>query len=248
VDWGGCEDPLALLGHLRGRVGERKLRLWACALARRGWDDLVFWDEQGGRYVALQKGVAVAERFADGQADLPELAAAASRAAADYECSEYLTKLMSARYWGADDARRWAAAAVRPHGLWEGLEEACRELVLRARPDRWSDYGPLSESVKAVAEQWGSHYRGEVLATVGLLREVMGGAMRLAAFGPAWRTPEALALARTAYEERRFEDLPLLADALEEAGCTEEAILLHCRAPGPHARGCWVVDRLLGKE
>lgn len=55
-------------------------------------------------------------------------------------------------------------------------------------------------------------------------------------------------LAASIYTDRAFDRLPILADALEEAGCTDEAILSHCRGPGPHVRGCWVVDLLLGKE
>jgi hypothetical protein len=55
-------------------------------------------------------------------------------------------------------------------------------------------------------------------------------------------------LARMIYEERSFDQMPELADALEAAGCTDEDILAHCRGPGEHARGCWVVDLLLGKE
>ena len=50
------------------------------------------------------------------------------------------------------------------------------------------------------------------------------------------------------YDDWRFDDMPLLADALEEAGCTEEAILRHCREPGEHVRGCWVVDLLTGRS
>jgi hypothetical protein len=80
------------------------------------------------------------------------------------------------------------------------------------------------------------------------LREILGNPFLPVAIDPIWHTPQALALARTAYEERRFEDLPLLADALEEAGCTDAAILAHLRGPGPHVRGCWVVDLVLGKE
>ena len=49
-------------------------------------------------------------------------------------------------------------------------------------------------------------------------------------------------------EDREFGRLPVLADALEEAGCTTEAILSHCRQPGEHVRGCWVVDLLTGRE
>jgi hypothetical protein len=54
-------------------------------------------------------------------------------------------------------------------------------------------------------------------------------------------------MARRIYDERAFHDLPILADALEEAGCTDAEILAHCRSSGEHVRGCWVVDLVLGK-
>ena len=57
-----------------------------------------------------------------------------------------------------------------------------------------------------------------------------------------------LGLARGIYEDRAFDRLPLLADALMDAGCADEQILAHCRSEGPHVRGCWVVDLVLGKE
>jgi hypothetical protein len=68
------------------------------------------------------------------------------------------------------------------------------------------------------------------------------------ALNPTWKTQAVVQLARSLYEERRFEDMPVLADALEEAGCQDAAVLGHCRGPGPHIRGCWVLDLLLGKE
>jgi hypothetical protein len=64
----------------------------------------------------------------------------------------------------------------------------------------------------------------------------------------AWNGGTVLKMARTVYDMRRFEDVPILADALEEAGCDAPDILSHCRGPGPHVRGCWVLDLLLGKE
>jgi hypothetical protein len=81
-----------------------------------------------------------------------------------------------------------------------------------------------------------------------MLREIIGNPFRPIACVPSWRTSAVLALARAMYEDRRFDDMPLLADALEEAGCTEEAILKHCRDPGEHVRGCWVVDLILDKN
>jgi hypothetical protein len=63
---------------------------------------------------------------------------------------------------------------------------------------------------------------------------------------PAWRTSTVLALARRVAESGDFGTLPILADALQDAGCTNEGLLGHCRGPGPHARGCWAVDLLLG--
>lgn len=65
----------------------------------------------------------------------------------------------------------------------------------------------------------------------------------------AWNGGTIPKLAHSIYEERRFEDLPILADALEEAGCTDQDILGHCRQQkANHVRGCWVVDLLLRKE
>ena len=55
-------------------------------------------------------------------------------------------------------------------------------------------------------------------------------------------------MAQSIYDARAFDRLPLLADALEDAGCADADILSHCRTPGEHVRGCWVVDLLLGKS
>jgi hypothetical protein len=89
----------------------------------------------------------------------------------------------------------------------------------------------------------------------GLLREVFGNPFRPLHLDPSWQTPQVLALAQAAYDNRTPPDdhldparLAVLADALEEAGCTERAILDHLRSAGPHVRGCWAVDLLLGKE
>jgi hypothetical protein len=81
------------------------------------------------------------------------------------------------------------------------------------------------------------------------LREIFGNPFRPVAFAPSWRSESAVALARTAYDTRDFTLLPILADALEEAGCDHADTLAHCRDPKTtHARGCWVVDLVLNKS
>jgi hypothetical protein len=64
----------------------------------------------------------------------------------------------------------------------------------------------------------------------------------------AWHDGTIPKLAQVIYGERRFQELPILADALEDAGCANEELLQHCREPGEHVRGCWVIDLLTGKE
>lgn len=69
-----------------------------------------------------------------------------------------------------------------------------------------------------------------------------------AALEPGWRTDTAVALARLMAHSGDFSAMPILADALQDAGCDTPAVLDHCRSLVPHARGCWVVDLILGKE
>jgi hypothetical protein len=67
-------------------------------------------------------------------------------------------------------------------------------------------------------------------------------------FFPKWRTDTAVTLARAMYDSRDFSPMPILAEALEDAGCDNGEILDHCRSSGPHVRGCWVVDLLLESD
>jgi hypothetical protein len=82
------------------------------------------------------------------------------------------------------------------------------------------------------------------------LRDVVGNPFRFVYLEPNWLQwcNEAVRrLARDIYDERRFGELPVLGDALEEAGCDVPEVLAHCRAPGPHVLGCWALDLALGK-
>jgi hypothetical protein len=81
-----------------------------------------------------------------------------------------------------------------------------------------------------------------------LIEELFGNPFRSVPFSPSWRTDTAVALARQMYGSRDFSAMPILADALQDAGCARADILDHCRGPGAHVHGCWVVDLVLGKE
>jgi hypothetical protein len=81
-----------------------------------------------------------------------------------------------------------------------------------------------------------------------IFRDIFGNPFRPVTINPAWRTSNVTALAQSIYADRAFNRMPILADALEDAGCDNADILNHCRQPGEHVRGCWVVDLLLGKE
>jgi hypothetical protein len=86
---------------------------------------------------------------------------------------------------------------------------------------------------------------GELAVQADLLRCIFGNPFREVRFDPAWRTDTAVALAKHADATNDFTALPILADALQDAGCECEEVLRHCRAAGAHARGCWVCDLVL---
>jgi hypothetical protein len=81
----------------------------------------------------------------------------------------------------------------------------------------------------------------------------LGNPFRPVALNPSWLTPTVTSLAQAIYDNRQlpsghFDNMGVLADALEEAGCDNADLLNHCRSAGPHVRGCWPVDLLLGKS
>jgi hypothetical protein len=119
--------------------------------------------------------------------------------------------------------------------------------------------GGLTATARAarISATWGRREEDilERRVQAALLRDVFGNPFRPAALAPACRTAVAVTLARSAYAERQLPSghldnarLAVLSDALEEAGCTDANVLAHLRSPGPHVRGCWALDLVLGKE
>jgi hypothetical protein len=158
----------------------------------------------------------------------------------------------------------YAAAAQAPADAceaWAAMEAAW------AAHDALTPEGPFSTGYRAVSavdffyggdgwETYCHRYRDEKekAAQRGLLEDVVGNPFRTPAWDPAWATPAVAALATAAYEDRALPSgaldaalLAVLADALEEAGCTDRPLLDHCRNGGPHVRGCWAVDLVRGQ-
>ena len=81
-----------------------------------------------------------------------------------------------------------------------------------------------------------------------VLFDLVGNPFQPIAFDPAWRTSTVLTLARTMLDTGDFSAMPILADALQDAGCEDKSVLTHCRGDGPHFRGCWVVDGILDRN
>jgi hypothetical protein len=149
--------------------------------------------------------------------------------------------------------RLWYKATTWPGGgWWEG--HPGRTATVNGPPrmaafllvSRWSQ--PQTEAVDVAFVSFTMEEEKSSAGQCHLLREILGNPFCPLTLDPAWKTPTVLLLARSLYEERRFEDMPVLADALEEAGCTDAELLGHLRSPGPHVRGCWGLDVVLGKS
>jgi hypothetical protein len=117
---------------------------------------------------------------------------------------------------------------------------------LRSASDAWRE--SAESRLRHASEVW----KGGVLSLASrellVVRDIFGNPFRPGTFSPEWRTETVRALAQRMDDTDDFSVMPILADALQDAGCDSADILDHCRGPGPHVRGCWVVDLVLGKE
>jgi hypothetical protein len=164
-----------------------------------------------------RRAVELAERLADGKATRAEADAALGEA---YDAWRRFTHVDSIDLALADPAM----AAV---------------MLLKSR---WQHF-----SLSGKTPYRGSYVVAAEPPYTDLLRDIFGNPFRPVNLPASWRTSAVVALAQTIYDERDFLGMPILGDALEEAGCEDARILGHCRIPGPHALGCWVVDLILGR-
>jgi hypothetical protein len=169
-----------------------------------------------------------------------------------------LTAAVCRRIWGRLPAsgRAWvgaveeAAEGMRDPDLYTEdwvelesfLEKGTDERYAVLQIAGW--YWRVREAMPRGDENW----EFERAEQASLVREIFGNPFRAIVFDPSWRTPTVVGLAHGIYDLQAFERMPILGDALEDAGCTDEAILSHCRGPDVHERGCWVLDAILGRE
>ena len=224
-------DTRSMLTVFQSSASERKGWLLAAAYGRSVWHLL---HDRGRRAIEM------VERFAD-------------RTASDEELIAVFGEYYSAREVGGQAPGAPQAAEAIGHLGW--------------RWRWWAQQGSLGRSPRSSSDdaRWAvtavSRSAAEALAKVvpweearasqsDLILDVLGHPLRPGTVTSdivAWNGGTIPRLAQAFYETRAFDQLSILADALEEAGCTDAAALDHCRQPGDHVRGCWVVDLLLGK-
>jgi hypothetical protein len=220
-EWLACTDPKAMLEFLRGRASQRKLRLFVVACCRRV--ERLLGDER------TRRAVEVAERYADGEATTNEVADARRTAREfSYDYAHYTNPAWypSSAAVHACELRAWSAA---DNASWHAAH-----------------YFPREDEDAERAEH--QERRHQCL----LLRDIIGNPFQVTPkIDPAWLSWHGgllVSMARQMYDSRNFADMAVLADALEESDCSDADLLNHCRQPGEHVRGCWLVDLLLGKE
>lgn len=220
-DWLEATRPDAMLTYLASRpelATERKLRLFAVACCRRLWP--LMPEEH------LRAAVAVIERWADGRAGEVEAARARNTVV---------------RAPGPVGKAVYSAASRKPGISLRSVCDAAVEAVATAAVRKARASGGSQR------DAWDTALHAAERAQAELIRECFGNPFRIARIDPQWLTWHGAVVAgmtEAVYEQHAFDRLPILADALEEAGCDEAAILDHCRKPAAHVRGCWVIDLL----
>ena len=241
AEWLAGGELWTMLDLLGPEFSERKSRLFAVLCCRRAWH-LIPVEES-------RRCVDAAEQFADGLIGQEELTAVVTASMQACE-SEWHRRTETGERWGpVEQAIINAVGRIhRTHG--SGRNVACpavrRAIAIEraVRENQQRDGGDFHYS----QPQIDALEREEEVHQASLLREIAGNPFRPITLDSRWQTETVVALATGIYAERAFDRMPILADALEDAGCDLADILTHCRSDGPHVRGCWVVDLILGKS
>jgi hypothetical protein len=215
-------------GHRR-KVGRRKLRLFGCACCRNHWD------------VMIESRSRAAVEYMERLADEADVIACLEKVQED--ARQGLTAIQYSHLRNPADPR------LRDRDTREDLAATAAHALVSRQP--W---------MSALADQDMRMYVGEgdevahrlwrqrLKRMADLLRDIFGNPFQVLKVPRGWQTANVVALAQVIYDERVYDRMPILGDALEDAGCTNADMLMHCRQPGEHVRGCWVVDLLLDKK
>ncbi|MFM8272183.1 MAG: hypothetical protein ACKODX_07580 [Gemmata sp.] len=227
TEWLTSEDPEPMLRFVRPRAGDRSLRLFAVACWYRVW--------AAQMPAATTDAVELLVRHIDGVVSPGEWLEGFGAAGGANLGKHFRLLICPDALLTAVESARFAAQDLAARQAWDAVEV-----------DVHADAGR-----RATQSNWRSRFRCRALAReraaqAGLVREVFGNPTREVAFDPAWRTGTAVALAKGMYESRDFSAMPILADALQDAGCGAGEVLGHCREPHGHVRGCWVLDLVRG--
>jgi hypothetical protein len=242
AEWLACEESGVMLEYLRDRASERKLRLFVCSCCRHVWHQL----EECSR-----DAVEIAERYSDGTASEVELLVAAQTVEeARAQAAHSSAAGMSARHAAhlAAYAIHTRSVYVRTGGKYAPEAFSNREnfVILACIFVAEAVSGMVRSQFRNIEIE--RVYEAEYARQAGVVRDIFGDPFRPGTFDAAWRTSTVLSLAKGMYESRDFSAMPILADALQDAGCDCEDILNHCRdEEAKHVRGCWVVDLVLEK-
>jgi hypothetical protein len=240
----GFAAVLCKIGLRQSKINSRKLLLFACACCRRILPLLV--DERSRR------AIETAELYADGLTGKRALHQA-TKVAKDASVDSVRPRVMVGEWQAAAQARAAEAVALTLDSA-DPADEAATwaKEAIRA----WAAQGPTNEpapysyvtrkSKTTITPE--AAWIAEGIAQCDLLYDLIGDPFRPPKLDPAWRAPPVVKLADTIYRERAFSKLPELAKLLEQAGCKCPDILQHCRNNKEHARGCWVLDFVLGKR
>jgi hypothetical protein len=218
-EWLASDDPDAMLEFLEDALSERKKRLFACACCRRVLHRIP--DDRA------RAALDVSEEFADRATSRKQLAEAYAIA------------------WEVYEAAMSSGEPEEP--FTQAVEMACgekldnvAEVAQEARLDE-ADYEDLTPADRKFA-------RCERKAQAEILRDLFGNPFHPVTVPKKWLMPDVVSLGQRIYKCRAFDQMAALAEALETAGCTDSHVLQHCRQGKAHARGCWVLDRLLRRK
>jgi hypothetical protein len=222
-----------MLEFLRSKVSERKLRLFVILDFLRGKVSdrklrlfviahvrRVWGDYKSSATHEAWRAIEVAERYADKVASYKELQAAHHAVLVTPESDDLSIHFLNTSAGAATSAKVGKAFA----------DATASDYAARITPHA----SPIIDADRAERCR--------------LVRDIFGNPFRPVTVAASSRSGPVLNLAKAIYANRAFDRLPELANVLEQAGCANQEILDHCRQPGPHVRGCWVVDLVLGKQ